>query len=562
MDETKQDIVKDDVRKIVELSIDDILPNRFQPRIKFDDSAIFELSESIKIHGVFQPIIVRPLGDKYEIIAGERRYKASVLAGKATVPAIIMNINDSDTVEIALIENVQRADLTPIEEAISYKKILDMGYINQEALARKLGKSQSTIANKLRLLNLADEVQEALLDNKISERHARSLLKLKDFQDQKNMLEKIISQKLTVRKTDEEIKNMLNNDQTNPFNNLMNVPTNEPTDVANPFDNAINMTANVAPVQPVMDYGQPQMVNPDTSFVQPVSSAIPVEPAVGPVVAVDPMASQPTQSVGINDLANQPAMPSSPIYNFSDVNNQVFNPTSIDTGVINSSVISSGIDNNTFKPETINNVDVGNIEANATDFNTVKPVAPMNDLLMGSTPVTQDVAPSQEEAPESLLKPGKFFNFPSEPVSTTPSVDYNESKNFNFNNLYNNSFVSVPTEPVNNDPVMPDFGNQPNAFDSTLNIASTPSTNNNEINDFNSFTFTPVAPTPVEPAPVASMPTFDTTPTAPASGNQEYETVVKMLKNAIQFVSSKGYTVIVNESNDANEYKFNIVIPK
>lgn len=190
------------------LNLEDILPNRFQPRIKFNESAILELSESIKEHGVIQPIVVRKISDKYEIIAGERRYKASVLAGKTTIPAIITNLDDKNSAEIALIENVQRQDLTPIEEAISYKKILDMGYLNQSELADKLGKTQSTIANKLRLLNLAEEVQEALLEQKISERHARSLLKLKNNQ-QKIMLERIINERLTVRKADEEIKKML-----------------------------------------------------------------------------------------------------------------------------------------------------------------------------------------------------------------------------------------------------------------------------------------------------------------------------------------------------------------
>ena len=162
---------------VVELELDDILPNRFQPRFKFHEQAITELAESIKEHGVIQPILVRRLGDKYEIIAGERRYKASLLAGKRTIPAIIAEVNDKDSAEVALIENVQRQDLTPIEEAVSYRKILDMGYLTQEQLAEKLGKTQSTISNKLRLLNLDDEVQEALLDEKISERHARSLLK-------------------------------------------------------------------------------------------------------------------------------------------------------------------------------------------------------------------------------------------------------------------------------------------------------------------------------------------------------------------------------------------------
>ena len=190
------------------LNLDDILPNRFQPRIQFNESAISELADSIKEHGVIQPIVVRKLGDKFEIIAGERRYKASLLAGKSTIPAIITTLDDKDSAEIALIENVQRQDLTPIEEAISYKKILDMGYLNQTELADKLGKTQSTIANKLRLLNLAEEVQEALLEQKISERHARSLLKLPESK-QPQFLERIISERLTVRRTDEEIKKIL-----------------------------------------------------------------------------------------------------------------------------------------------------------------------------------------------------------------------------------------------------------------------------------------------------------------------------------------------------------------
>lgn len=197
-------------RQVLMLNIDDILPNRFQPRIKFNEQAINELAESIKLHGVIQPIVVRKISDKYEIIAGERRYKASILAGKTTIPAIITSLDDKNSAEVALIENVQRQDLTPIEEAISYKKILDMGYISQGDLGEKLGKKQSTIANKLRLLNLNDEVQEALMENKISERHARSLLKL-DEKKQILMLNRIVNERLTVRKTDEEIEKLLNN---------------------------------------------------------------------------------------------------------------------------------------------------------------------------------------------------------------------------------------------------------------------------------------------------------------------------------------------------------------
>ena len=197
-------------KKVVEIKIEDILPNRFQPRIKFDEVAINDLSASIKEHGVIQPLVVRKIGDKFEIIAGERRYKASVMAGLETVPAIVTDLNDKDSAEVALIENVQRQNLTPIEEAVSYKKILDMGYLTQEQLADKLGKSQSSIANKLRLLNLDDDVQEALLNGQISERHARSLLKLTDPKKQVEMLDRIIDERLTVRRTDEEIDKMLN----------------------------------------------------------------------------------------------------------------------------------------------------------------------------------------------------------------------------------------------------------------------------------------------------------------------------------------------------------------
>ncbi len=191
------------------LNMNDILPNRFQPRIHFDDNKLNELAESIRKYGVIEPIIVRQIGNKYEIIAGERRFKASRLAGKSVIPTIVINLTDKESEEIALLENVQRQNLTPIEEAVSYKRILDMGYITQEELAKKLGKSQSTIANKIRLLNLDDEVQYALLNGKISERHARSLLRIHNNQDQVQMLNRIINERLTVKRTDDAIKELL-----------------------------------------------------------------------------------------------------------------------------------------------------------------------------------------------------------------------------------------------------------------------------------------------------------------------------------------------------------------
>lgn len=190
------------------ISIEEIVPNRFQPRQVFAEKELNELADSIKEHGIIQPLILRPLGDKYEIIAGERRYKAASIAGLYNVPAIILEKDDNESAELAIIENIQRKDLTPIEEAKSYQKLLNRG-LTQEEIARKLGIAQPTVANKLRLLSLPDEVQDALLNTRISERHARALLKLESISDQLNVLNRIINEKLNVKQTEEEINRIL-----------------------------------------------------------------------------------------------------------------------------------------------------------------------------------------------------------------------------------------------------------------------------------------------------------------------------------------------------------------
>ena len=193
------------------INVESIIPNRFQPRLTFDENALKELALSIKEHGIIQPLVLRKLAnDKFEIIAGERRYKASQIAGLNQVPAIIADLDDNASAEVALVENLQRRNLSAIEEAKSYKKLLDRGYLTQEVLAKRLGISQSSVANKVRLLNLTEEVQDALMNEKISERHARSLLQLSDKDDQINMLNKIIDNRYTVRQLDAEIKKVLN----------------------------------------------------------------------------------------------------------------------------------------------------------------------------------------------------------------------------------------------------------------------------------------------------------------------------------------------------------------
>ncbi len=191
--------------EVVYLYLDDIIPNRFQPRQVFDEKALKELAVSIKEHGVIQPIIVRNIGNKYEIIAGERRYKASALAGLTKIPAIVRNLDDKESSKVALLENLQRKNLNPIEEARTYQKILELDQMTQEELAKTMGKSQSAVANKLRLLSLSDDVQDALLKEKISERHARALLAVDNQEKQKQLLNKIIANKMTVRELEEEI---------------------------------------------------------------------------------------------------------------------------------------------------------------------------------------------------------------------------------------------------------------------------------------------------------------------------------------------------------------------
>lgn len=194
-------------QKIMQIPIEEILPNRFQPRLSFDDASLSELAESIKTHGVIQPLVVRRLKDKYEIVAGERRYRASKKAGLTSIPAILTTISDTKSAELALVENVQRKDLSAIEEARSYQTLLGQGDVNQAELAKRLGVSQSAISNKLRLLTLAPQVQDAVINNEISERHARSLLKVSDHTNQKILLKKIVTERLTVKKLEDEIRN-------------------------------------------------------------------------------------------------------------------------------------------------------------------------------------------------------------------------------------------------------------------------------------------------------------------------------------------------------------------
>jgi ParB family chromosome partitioning protein len=194
---------------IRQIPIERIDPNPFQPRAFFSEEKLIELSNTIRTHGLIQPIIVRTKEDRYELIAGERRLRASKLAGLETIAVIIRDVSDTLSASIALIENLQREELTSIEEAMSYVQLIELLNLTQESLAQRLSKSQSSIANKIRLLQLCDEVKESICERKITERHGRSLLLIQDRDQQIKLLNDIIENELTVKQLDARIKFIL-----------------------------------------------------------------------------------------------------------------------------------------------------------------------------------------------------------------------------------------------------------------------------------------------------------------------------------------------------------------
>lgn len=269
--------------EVVYLHLDDIIPNRFQPREVFDERALKELAISIKEHGVIQPIIVRNIGSKYEIIAGERRYKASALAGLTKIPAIVRNLDDKESSKVALLENLQRRNLNPIEEARTYQKILELDQMTQEELAKTMGKSQSAVANKLRLLALTDEAQQALLKEQISERHARTLLNFENPEEQKEMVKKVIESRMTVRELEQEIKK--DEPQNKEDEMMINLAAKEETPELKIPNDEIQLGSVFSPqnaVRPqLMDNidGNPNYLNNNISFEEKESDMENQEPA-------------------------------------------------------------------------------------------------------------------------------------------------------------------------------------------------------------------------------------------------------------------------------------------
>lgn len=230
---------------VLNIAIEDIIPNRSQPRLVFDDEALKDLAASIKTYGIIQPLVLRRIGEKYEIIAGERRYRAAKIAGLTSVPAVLARIDDKTSAEVAIAENVQRKELNPIEEAKSYEALLKVGFMSKEMFAHKLGIPVSLMDQKLKLLTLPQEIQDALMANKISERHARSLMKLKEPNEQVKWLHEIIDNRLNVKDLEAKLSKEYGS-EINGYNIDINKIKNEATDI------------NVPLIEPIENMGSMQ----------------------------------------------------------------------------------------------------------------------------------------------------------------------------------------------------------------------------------------------------------------------------------------------------------------
>lgn len=200
----------------VMIDIQKVEPNREQPRKNFDEDSLLELSDSIRQFGILQPLLVQDKNDYYEIIAGERRWRAAKLADLKEVPVIVKKLTDQEIVEISLIENIQREDLNPIEEAIAYKRLLDEFHLKQDEVAERVSKSRTAVTNSMRLLKLTDQVQQMVIDDLLTTGHARALLGIEDKDKQYALAQKIFDEKLSVRETEKLVKKMQNEKKESP----------------------------------------------------------------------------------------------------------------------------------------------------------------------------------------------------------------------------------------------------------------------------------------------------------------------------------------------------------
>ncbi|MBQ8472866.1 MAG: ParB/RepB/Spo0J family partition protein [Bacilli bacterium] len=487
----------DNENKVVYLRIDEIIPNRFQPREVFDETGLEELADSIREHGVIQPIIVRQLGEKYELIAGERRTKASALAGLTTIPAIVRNMDDRESAKVSLLENLQRKNLSAIEEARTYKRILELDNMTQDDLAKTMGKSQPLIANKLRLLSLPEEVQDALIKNQISERHARSLLNVKDKEKQLMLLERIKTERLTVRELDVEIKkiNQPNGDNsTNPGNDRMALNTfNEssiPTNNSNL--NFGNMGLNDYRTQ-VNSNMFNNMPNNYPGFNNPSDNQFANIPNNEPQ-NINNNFDYGNFSNENNNYLNEPFQQP----DMNNINNQVNNPNNFSSlGSMFDGEMGTGMQQNLNENQENQNIFVSHIKEEMVKPQENQFLPNFDDMPMNNPNEMQDGFMHNQDM-NSFNQNNNFMN---------NNFDFNNNFNNNFNNDFNNNMGNHYDEPINDLNGLTSYNdNQGDLFNQPLNLVDVPKTNyyyqdnyNQDIYNPNNFdTATPDFNNPVE----------------------------------------------------------------
>ncbi|MFI3260768.1 MAG: ParB/RepB/Spo0J family partition protein [bacterium] len=286
---------------ILELPIEELVSNKFQPRLVYDDSSLAELAESIKAHGIIQPIVVRKVDTKYEIIAGERRYRAAKIANFMKVPAILTELNEKQIAELQIVDNVHRKSLNAIEEAKSYKALLDEGLMTIKDLSQKMGVASIVLESKLKLLNLDPEVQLALLNNKISERHARSLLKLSNNEMQKKYLAQVIEERLTVKQLEDALKEVLNARGELSATKIFEKKEEYPNEFFNFLEKEnVNMNFGEETVEPATEVILEKRILP-VEQTSEVTEVTPIQEST-PVAEVEVMAAPETEQTSVEEI--------------------------------------------------------------------------------------------------------------------------------------------------------------------------------------------------------------------------------------------------------------------
>ena len=556
----------------------DIIPNRLQPRTEFDEDKLNELATSIKQYGIINPLLVRKVGNKYEIIAGERRFKAAKIVGLERVPVIISNMDERTSAEVAVIENIQRQDLSALEEARSYRKLLDQASITQEQLAAKMGKSQSTIANKMRLLNLCDEVQEALDNNQISERHARSLLQLKNIDDQRNALEKIIKERLTVKATENLIKEILqaktlNSEEETISTSLPPTPDNF---VNNIYGNDIVSIADLNKKElekenDNMNNEQNTQMNNNMPNIG-VTNQQPNDQVQQPAFGGRFFPSLEDSEVNVN-LANpfaqqQPAQAQPMMANLVDTPTPQQPPVAptIPSFVTDSTTVPSS---NTVSLDSLNKEPVMPT-INPLQQNFESPISePVNNIV--AEPIINPIAssaPTPGPIPESQPNPLFGNNIPEpqpQPEPTIPNLPNMESSSFgpmtpNMETPVQPTMSTPePTAPVVPEPIIP----EPAVAPQPIVEPASPVTPDPVMPDIqmpqNNFTVpSPEVPTP-EPAPIVEK-APEVAPTIKTTDN--IINAINAIKNLGLSIESIGYKTNISEEDTPTSYKITIELEK